>query len=111
MPPAPSIGPMWRRLLLLGLVVVLAACSGSPSEDATGQEIFTQSCASCHSRDLSGGIGPALGPGSEAADLSDDVITQIISQGRGSRMPAFSRTLSETQISRVVEFLRERQSG
>lgn len=102
---------MWRRLLTLGLVVVLAACSGAPAEDATGEEIYSQSCASCHSRDLSGGIGPALGPGSGAADLSDDVITQIISQGRGSRMPSFSRTLSEDQISRVVAFLRERQSG
>ncbi|MEX1003913.1 MAG: cytochrome c [Acidimicrobiia bacterium] len=102
---------MWRRLLVLGLVVVLAACSGAPAEDATGEEIFSQSCASCHSRDLSGGIGPALGPGSGAAELGDDVMTQIISQGRGSRMPAFSRTLSEDQIRRVVEFLRQRQSG
>lgn len=102
---------MWHRLLTLVLVVVLAACAGPPAEDATGEEIFMRSCASCHSRDLSGGIGPALGPGSGAAALSDDVITQIVTHGRGSRMPAFSSTLSEAQIGRVVDYIRQRQSG
>lgn len=100
-----------RRLLLPILVSLLVACSGAPAEDATGEQIFSQLCASCHSRDLSGGIGPALGPGSHAAELSDEVIAQTIRQGRGSRMPAFSRTLSETQIERLVGFLRERQAG
>jgi mono/diheme cytochrome c family protein len=96
---------------MVKLVVVLAACSGAPAPDATGEEIFSQSCASCHSRDLSGGIGPALGAGSPSVELSDDVIIQVISHGRGSRMPAFSRTLSEDQIRSVLDFLRQRQTG
>jgi mono/diheme cytochrome c family protein len=100
-----------RRLLLLLLVALAAACIGPPAEDATGAEIFGQLCASCHASDLSGTIGPALGPGSNAVDLSDGVITATIGRGRGSRMPAFSRTLSDAQIERLVEFIRESQSG
>lgn len=106
----PTIAGMWRRLVLVG-VVALAACSGAPAEDATGGDIYLQLCASCHARDLSGGVGPALGPGSGAVDLSDEVIAHTISRGKGSGMPAFSRTLSDAQIDRVVAFVREHQSG
>ncbi|MEX2278509.1 MAG: cytochrome c [Acidimicrobiia bacterium] len=102
---------MWRRLVLLGVVVVLAACSEAPAENATGADIYVQLCASCHARDLSGGVGPGLGPDSGAVELSDDVIAQTIGRGKGSRMPAFSRTLSDAQIERVVAFIREQQSG
>lgn len=102
---------MWRRLVLAGVVAVLAGCSGTPAEDATGGDIYVQLCASCHARDLSGGVGPALGAGSGAVDLPEDVISQTISRGKGSGMPAFSRTLSDAQIERVVAFIREQQSG
>lgn len=105
-----SIAGVWRRLFLLGVVVVLAACSEAPAVDATGADIYVQLCVSCHARDLSGGIGPALGPGSGAVELSDDVIAQTIRRGKGSGMPAFSRTLSDAQIERVVAFIREEQS-
>jgi mono/diheme cytochrome c family protein len=100
-----------RRILLCCLVLALAACSDAPADDATGVEIFDQLCASCHGRDLSGGIGPALGPGSDSIELSDDVLAMTIRQGRGSRMPAFSRTLSPEQVATVVAYLRERQDG
>lgn len=102
---------MWRRVVVGVLLVVVSACTDAPAEDATGDEIFGQLCASCHARDLSGGIGPALGAGSEAVDLSDAFITDTIAQGRGSRMPAFSRTLSPEQIDRVVGYIREQQNG
>ncbi len=99
-----------RRRLVSWLLVVLTACSGVPAEDATGAEIYRQMCASCHRADLSGRSGPALGPGSPAVDLPDEFLAGVIRHGRGSGMPAFSRTLSDDQIDRVVAFLRERQS-
>lgn len=102
---------MWRRVVVGVLLVVASACTDAPAEDATGEEIYRQSCASCHARDLSGGIGPALGAGSATVDLSDAFIAQTIAQGRGSRMPAFSRTLSTEQIDRVVGYIREQQGG
>lgn len=98
-----------RRTVLLLLAVAVVSCSGAPAPDAGGEEIYRQLCASCHARDLSGGVGPALGAGSAAAALDDDVLTDTISRGRGSRMPAFGQTLDEDQIARVVAYLREQQ--
>jgi mono/diheme cytochrome c family protein len=100
-----------RRPLLLLLVALLGACTSPPPENATGAEIYGQLCASCHASDLSGNVGPALGPGSHAVELSDEVIAATIRRGRGSRMPAFSRTLSDAQIDRLVVFIRGSQSG
>lgn len=97
-----------RRLLSLFLVLIVA-CTGAPPEDATGAQIYGQVCSNCHGDDLSGGVGPALGPGSPGADVPDDFVVETISRGRGS-MPAFSRTLTPEQIARVVSFLRERQA-
>jgi len=102
---------MSHHVLVLFVAICLAGCSGAPPEDATGQQIYSQLCVSCHSRDLGGGVGPALGSGSAAVDLSDEVIARTIRQGRGSGMPAFDHTLSDAQISRLVEFIRERQAG
>lgn len=100
---------MRRTAVVLLLAVALASCSGAPAPDAGGEEIYRQLCASCHARDLSGGVGPALGPGSEASGLDDEILTATISRGRGSRMPAFGQTLDDAQIARVVAYLREQQ--
>lgn len=89
------------------IVLFLAAC-GRPAPDATGLEIYDQVCARCHGDDLGGGIGPALGPGTNAAEQSDEYLITTITRGRGS-MPSFSRTLDETQIRRVVGHIRSEQ--
>ncbi len=107
---APSIAPM-RRLLLPLLILVITACSGAPEEDATGIEIYRQLCSSCHGVELAGGVGPALGSASVSASMSDEVMTRVIARGRGSRMPAFSRTLSDAQMERLVSYIREVQHG
>nr|MBO2498638.1 cytochrome c [Acidimicrobiia bacterium] len=93
--------------LLVVAVVALVACSG-PDESASGEEIYMQLCSRCHGAELGGGIGPALGPGSNAAEQSDDYLIVTIRDGRG-RMPSFRQTLSEAQIGRVVEYLRQEQ--
>ena len=84
--------------LLVALATVLSGCGGGLEETASGQDIYDARCASCHRKDLSGGIGPALGPGSDAVDE----IT--ISSGKG-RMPAFRSTLTEEQIARVIDYV------
>lgn len=93
------------------MLVVVAGCSiGRPAEDATGEEIFSQVCSRCHSEDLSGAIGPPLGPGSNTATESDEFIVFTIHNGRG-RMPSFSSVLSDAQVDRVVAYLRKVQFG
>lgn len=93
---------------LLG--VLTAACVGRPAQDAAGEEIYLQLCSNCHGDALEGGLGPALGPGSNAADQPDDYLRMTIREGRG-RMPSFSSTLSDAQVDRLIGYLREEQGG
>jgi mono/diheme cytochrome c family protein len=95
-------------LALLGLLA--GACVGRPSEDATGEEIYLQLCSNCHGDGLEGGIGPALGPGSNAATQPDEYLRVTITEGRG-RMPSFSSTLTGDQVERLIDYLREEQGG
>ncbi|HEX2152350.1 MAG TPA: cytochrome c [Acidimicrobiia bacterium] len=97
-----------RLVAAAALALMLAACDG-PDADATGQQIFAEVCARCHSADLSGGVGPALGPGSNAASASDEYLVATITQGRGA-MPSFQQTLTPEQIERVVTYLRQEQN-
>jgi cytochrome c551 len=89
--------------------VLFVSCGGVP-EDASGSQIYTISCARCHGSDLEGNVGPALGVGSASADATDEYLVTTISRGAG-RMPSFSSSLSDEQISRVIDYLREQQSG
>ena len=90
-------------------VLILSACSVSrPPPDATGEEIYAQLCSNCHSDDLSGGIGPPLGPGSNAASQPDLFLEIAIMQGRG-RMPSFSSSLDDHQLDRLIAYIREVQ--
>lgn len=98
------------RATIVAMLLVLAGCVSEPTTESTGEEIYLQLCARCHRPDLSGGVGPALGPGSLAAEVDDAFLHAAIAEGRG-RMPSFSQTLSPDQIDRVVDFLRERQAA
>jgi cytochrome c551 len=98
-----------RLIGLLFSALLVAACGG-PSADASGAEVYDQVCARCHGADLEGRVGPALGPGSNAASAPDEYLYTTIQRGRGS-MPSFSRTLDEGQIDRVVSYLRAQQDG
>lgn len=86
-----------------------------------GEEIYQQSCASCHGADLAGqqdwkipdaeGLRPA--PPQDASGHtwhhSDQLILEIISVGLDlgpTRMPTFGDQLSEQEIVAVLEFLK-----
>jgi len=92
------------------LLVLLGSCVGRPAEDASGEEIYLQLCGRCHGDNLEGSIGPALGPGSNAATQPDEFLRVTIEQGRG-RMPSFSSSLNDVQLERLIVYLREVQNG
>ena len=101
---------MKRVLVVLALILIGSGCSTEIAADADGQAIYSALCTRCHAGDLSGGVGPALGAGSELAGQPDTYLVQTIELGLG-RMPSFRNTLSSEQIDRVVEFLRAEQAG
>jgi mono/diheme cytochrome c family protein len=80
-------------------------------EGLGGRDLFNMACATCHGVDLQGGeVAPALGPGSDAEEESDDRLALRVTNGK-DEMPAFGGTLDEAQIRSIVEFLREAQQG
>lgn len=96
--------------MILITALLLGACSvGRPADDASGEEIYAQLCARCHGADLSGGIGPAIGEDSPAAEETDEFLEFTIVNGRG-RMPSFSTTLDDAQVDRLVAYIRQEQS-
>lgn len=75
----------------------------------TGSEIYDRNCARCHGSSLEGGTGPRLGPGSEAADETDNRIRSRIEDGKKA-MPSFSSTLTDNERELVFIFLRDQQN-
>ncbi len=100
--------PLWSVAVSLIFLGLLGACTGRPTDDATGEEIYLQLCANCHAEDLSGGIGPALGPGSNSAERPDEFLELAILRGRGS-MPSFASSLDTAQLNKLIGYLREVQ--
>lgn len=94
---------------MAAVILAMSACSPAPPDDASGVEIYDQLCARCHGDDLTGGIGPALGPDSNAATEGDEFLEFTIVNGRG-RMPSFE-SLDEGQVDRLVGYIREVQGG
>ncbi|CAN5889948.1 hypothetical protein BH23ACT5_BH23ACT5_03200 [soil metagenome] len=86
----------------------VAGCVDRVPEGASGREIYLEVCARCHAPDLSGGIGPAIGPGSVSAGHPPEFLESVIVEGRG-RMPSFAQTLSDAQIATVVDYIRREQ--
>lgn len=96
---------MRRVSAAVAALIVATGCNlGGPGRDATGEEIYVQLCARCHGVGLDGDVGPALGPGSNAAEEDDEYLEFTIRHGRG-RMPSFS-ALDDAQIERLITHLR-----
>lgn len=90
-------------------LLLIAGCSG-PDADTFGAELYSSVCAHCHGSDLAGGVGPALGSGSTAANLSDQQIVDVIRIGPGA-MTSFGDRLSQAQLDSLVDYLRVQQGA
>ncbi len=90
-------------------LLLVAGCSG-PDSDTFGAELYSSACAHCHGSDLAGGIGPALGSGSNAATLSDQQIVDVIRIGPGA-MTSFGDRFSQAQLDSLVDYLRVQQGA
>lgn len=94
--------------LVLAAAIAASGCT-EPFEGKSGEELYDQACAQCHSGDLSGGTGPAIGAETNAdVVLSDAQIIGVIEVGPGS-MPGFGDRLTPEQIRSLVDFIRTAQ--
>ncbi|WP_241154356.1 cytochrome c551 [Staphylospora marina] len=110
-----------KNVMLSGLLVLaLAAGCGSQPETNSGkntppsssgqvaeagvEEVYQQSCASCHGLSLEGGIGPSLEK--VGSKLNEEQILEVITKGRG-QMP--SRLVSDDEAKKLAAWLAEKK--
>ena len=73
-----------------------------------GRALYEANCSMCHKPDLTGAVGPALGPGSEAAGEPIDTLRLQIIEG-GDGMPTWGGRLDNGEIDDLLTFLSESQ--
>lgn len=96
-------------------VLLLGACSGGASPDAThadpqldlGARVYAERCAVCHGTDGGGGVGPAVGGGEVVANLPDIAEHRAVVANGRKTMPAWRDVLSDQEIDAVVRYQRE----
>ncbi len=91
---------------LLALALLATGCAETSIDGAV---LYTRYCAACHGADQSGGVGPALVAGSEAAALSDQEYREVITQGAVG-MPA-TTGLNEDQLDALIAHIRRAEGS
>ncbi len=103
--------------ILCAILALSIAMSRSVSADATtagdARAVYNSKCANCHDRD--GRARSAKAKREHSRDLttaewqdsvSDERIYNAISNGKGKKMPAFKKKLSDAQMDELVNYVR-----
>lgn len=94
------------------------ADTGTTVSERSATALYSKHCASCHGKDgrsktLKAKFNKARNltePGWQEA-VSDERIFNSIANGRGSKMPAFAKKMSEAEIDALVLFVRGMRSS
>ena len=95
-------------LLLAALVLIINA----PTQAQDGGAVFKAQCAVCHAPDGSGSTdtGKQLGVtdlrSDEVQKQTDAQLTDSITNGKGTTMPAYKGKLTDAQIKGLVAYIR-----
>ena len=102
---------MTRALLFAPLLTTVAlAAEGPDYSKMKTEQVFEQLCASCHGKDLSGGLGGSLVDGEWKHGGSDEEILKSIKEGNAQLgMTAFKTVLDDRQIRSLVIHIREKE--
>ncbi|MCB9674068.1 MAG: cytochrome c [Alphaproteobacteria bacterium] len=74
---------------------------------ATGGDVYTARCASCHNADGSGGIGPSLV--TEIPASTDEAVLTVVIDGEGS-MPS-NGDLADQDLADLLAYLNQEFGG
>jgi mono/diheme cytochrome c family protein len=80
-----------------------AAGTGPAGGAANGALLFTQKCASCHTRAAAHAKG-TVGPNLDELEPSKPVVARQVTNG-GGYMPAFGGRLSRKQIDAIASYV------
>jgi cytochrome c551 len=106
-------GVAWRLAGVgVALMIGLAGCGGTETATQTTapvtnpEQLFKQSCISCHGAQLQGASGPNLQKVGQRLDAA--AIENIIRNGKGG-MPSMSRGLNDAQIASLSSWLADKK--
>jgi mono/diheme cytochrome c family protein len=72
-----------------------------------GEALYGAFCESCHGDKGKGGTPTAVALSQIAPEMDDAALRSIIDNGMpGTRMPGFGKTITQEQVSDVIEFIR-----
>lgn len=94
--------------LLFLFPAALALAQGAPRDIG---KFYAQTCAQCHGRNLTGGVGPSLMDDQWIHGSRDEDIAKVIRDGVPDAMDSFREQLGEAGIRAMVVFIRERRAG
>jgi cytochrome c6 len=92
------------------LAIVLTAPSAVRAQDAA--VTYKAKCAGCHGADGKGNTAPAKALGAhdfgsdEVTKMSDMDLITIVTAGK-NKMPAYGKSLKDTEIKELVAYVRE----
>ena len=82
------------------------AFATSPELVATGEQVYTQTCASCHNAALTGGIGPNLVDDTWIHGGEPSAIVNTVTNGvKEKGMPAWGAVLGPQKVQAVVAYV------
>lgn len=80
----------------------------TPTTLVSGESVYNANCSSCHGISGGGGAGPRLAGHPRITEKR--WVRSVVENGRGM-MPAFGRTLSESELSALVDYVTGAFSG
>lgn len=104
---------MIRRIVPLACLLVVLFPHDAPAQKSPKvEDVYRESCASCHGVKLEGGSGGALSDGVWKHGATDEKIATAISEGLPDLgMPSFKEALSPEQIRSLVVYIRENEKS
>ena len=95
-----------KIVFLLGLVIGLVSINSLQAS-----ELYNTQCASCHGKNLSGGLGPSLIAPTSNSPISAEAIAKTINNGiTDTAMPAFKSTLTDADVRALVIYIQEQRN-
>jgi len=103
---------MLRYGIVLSVICVslIAYFSLFAQNQSAGKDIYMKYCATCHGKDMKGGMAKSLTDGIWQFGSEDSDIFNHIKKGIPKRgMPAFKSSISDSSVEKIIVFLREEE--